>query len=745
MRFALCCAAALLTLSPASKASAADPPRKYALLVGCTKYAPEAKFSDLAGPANDVLLMRDLLRTKFQFADADIVTLSEAAAIKQGKDAFRPTRANIEREMKALAGKAREGDYVVVFLSGHGARQPDTKPDDRDPTRFQPDGLEELFAPCDVGPVGPNKHIPNAIADHQLRDWLKAIREKKASVWVVIDACHSASMIRETAVQRGVPVEKLFPPEVLTAAAENAKKLATPRGGPDKRHHIIIEEPDLVALYACQATERAYEYPLLTEGLDSPANKDIGLLTFTLHQILNQAEGKLSYADLIRRIHDYYLTNGRTYPIPVLEGKDRDKQILGVAEFRPDKFHRLTVAGGTWRIDAGSLHGLTPGSVLAVLPTAGQANADKPIGYVEILEKGFGPTRANVQPCKYGDLDVLEEKKLPKVGGQPIARCDLVALNYSNLRLAVAVADRTAKNEAVPAEQLKPLIETLDGIAQTEGSLIRRVDPPAAQWLLQYDSLESGKLYVVPVAGGGAHVVDPKNPTALPPFHGPAPLASRDRWVSERLTRIARVNNLLTVTGGMQARGGKAKNGVKFRVDLVRLRNRSDEGEGQPITPGDDGITLYDGEEIRLTVVNTEVQRMMNTGIDVTVLGVSADYLIEPIFPPRKNLSAHNRIDKGKSLPSQFGVNTETACWERVVVIAVREKYTNTFANFSFLATPELRPKGDILATPLGQLLYAGASKGFASRDPDVESRDYAFQIINWRLLPGPRPKVEKK
>src|SRR4051812_20869284 len=68
-----------------------------ALLVGCSHYPNLEERYQLKGPANDVLLMRDLLVKYFGFAAEHIVILAEHA----GKDRL-PTRANIEQEFRRL-------------------------------------------------------------------------------------------------------------------------------------------------------------------------------------------------------------------------------------------------------------------------------------------------------------------------------------------------------------------------------------------------------------------------------------------------------------------------------------------------------------------------------------------------------------------------------------------------------------------------------------------------------------------
>src|SRR5688572_10882931 len=82
----------------ATGGSAADPPAGgtgHALLVGCTRYPNLAPRLQLRGPANDVVLVRQLLTERFGFPEKNVVTLSEAAG---GEN--RPTRAAIELEFR---------------------------------------------------------------------------------------------------------------------------------------------------------------------------------------------------------------------------------------------------------------------------------------------------------------------------------------------------------------------------------------------------------------------------------------------------------------------------------------------------------------------------------------------------------------------------------------------------------------------------------------------------------------------
>src|SRR5437870_1015166 len=89
----------------------------------------------------------------------------------RGKD-FLPTRANIERQFRRLAQVANAGDQVVIHMGGHGSQQPEKK-DSPDP---EPNGLDEVFLPRDVGAWNETT-IKNAIIDDEIGSWLKAIRD----------------------------------------------------------------------------------------------------------------------------------------------------------------------------------------------------------------------------------------------------------------------------------------------------------------------------------------------------------------------------------------------------------------------------------------------------------------------------------------------------------------------------------------------------------------------------------------
>jgi hypothetical protein len=730
-------------------------PVKRALLVGCTTYDNLDSQYYLEGPANDVLLMRDVLKKYYDFKDNNVVILSEAEGKQRGKD-YRPTRANIQREFERLAQQAHRGDKVVILLGGHGSQEPDSRPDD--PERYKPDGKEEIFLPADCGKWGGTR-VEGAIADYEFKKWWQDIRKTGASIWIIVDACHSASMVRGNEIAREVPADKLVPEEKLREAAAKARVKQTERGRgsrpQDTTFKVVPDEPDLVAIYAAQRTEPTVELILPEEG---QSRKPQGLLTYTLcNTLIEAAKAKrsLTYRELLRGVLNKYRSWDRKYPTPSIEGKDSDRTILG-DEVRPTQtLIHLRTKDDNWVIDAGALHGLTVGSILDVRPPATEAGADTPAGYVKILPQGFGPLEARVEPCAY--------KGLPPPRDPPKdARCQVVLANFGSQRLGVAVDDHTNKvidqktgaREPVPKVRRRLLQQALEELARGDESLVEVATPATAKWLLRLDSLASDKLFLVPASGWLLPGAQNKPTTEgslqeLPTLFGSAPEGDRRLpWLKTSLTRIARVRNLLSVASEVQPYSQSDQGsplGVKVRVELRRLRDKFDR-VGEKLEPGPEGIVIRDGDWIGFNVINDG-----RDAVDVNLLLVDSEYGIDAVWPKRPSID--NRLQGGKRLPFRLKAGATTSGLEHLLLIAVNAKDVAENAYFGFLAQPSIdKASRDVntlsrgaqqrgFGSPVGQLLRKavygeGATRGL---EPD-EVAEYAFQTVSYNMLAGKRP-----
>lgn len=216
----------------------------HALLVAATRYDHLPAEKHLQAPNADVLAMRAALERWSVPAHAMRI-LGDGLPGAHG----RPVLASILKELDRLAGlEVKAGDWVVIYLSGHGAIV-------RDTTGTQRSGLNSVFLPADVrwpAPDDTGSTPENALMDVRIGAALDRIRARGAHVWFVNDSCHSGDTVR-------------------SGSDENVRDKSigpAPRGGAKApRPRPLAQKPTtdtlpgrLVAFYAAQVTETAREF-----------------------------------------------------------------------------------------------------------------------------------------------------------------------------------------------------------------------------------------------------------------------------------------------------------------------------------------------------------------------------------------------------------------------------------------------------------------------------------------------------
>ena len=688
-----------------------------ALLVGVTDYPHLPRQYWLKGPANDVALVQALLTTRFQFASEQITVL----AGWPGEAALRPTRANIVRAFRRLAEVAGPEDQVVIFLAGHGSQQPaNDEPDD-----LEPDGLDEIFLPADVGRWNNSAgHVDNAIVDDEIRAWVSAIRATGAFVWVIVDTCHAGTMTRgaplEQERERSIPASALVPEAQLAAAAQRAAQRGSTRGAAGAPAGVLgfpATAGGLVATYATQAHEAAPEKPLPAK--ESPW---YGLFTYTLAEVLHQSRSPLTYRELVERVHARYRGSGRSGPTPLIEGGGLDREVLGLRVWPERPKILLGPPGdtrGTWALDAGSVHGLRPGTMLAVYPPAGTADADQPVGHVRVLQ--MEPLKAIVEPVAFGALPAPPASTL-----MVRSRCQVVFVDYGDLRLKVALqtqVDATADVQTLAPGTGPPGLEAaFTALMAQPGQLVERVaDPADAAW---YVRVVADEVYLVPASGwyrataqetaaSASHAIVPPQFTLGPVAAG----AKVQTALQEALTRIARAQHLLSLStedGAIAHTSG----GVDVRLDVLRFQAQ-DAAAGTVVPYDQGGRVLHPGDIVAFRVTNPTL-----AAVDVTVLFINSAYGIYTLFPPTADHS--NRLGPGQQSDTlRFSVEPPAGT-DHVVAIAVRAQTGTSYLDFSYLEQPELpqarrNSRGaPAMHSPLGRLLEramygAGPTRGLSS------------------------------
>jgi hypothetical protein len=239
----------------------------HAILIGSGQYMSPA-ISDLAGPANDLQAMRELVA---KFGDGALVVLKDDEA----------TRSSVEGAIFNVGKGAKPGDWVILYYSGHGS-QAKASDNINDPLI--------QFVPL-AGFDPRNQSVEHFIADKDFYSWLKAYIPKDVNILMLVDSCHSGTMHR-----RIVPELYGFTARA-TLSSGGATMNLIPRPSPqfprisavDAEADAEIDRadlPNLVYFGAAQDDQLALETELPEEGGSSR-----GLLTFAFEQGLTLKGG----------------------------------------------------------------------------------------------------------------------------------------------------------------------------------------------------------------------------------------------------------------------------------------------------------------------------------------------------------------------------------------------------------------------------------------------------------------------
>ncbi len=695
--------------------------KSHALLVGVTVYKNKA-IPTLRGPANDVDLMRSLLRTSFRFPDKNIVTLSEERADKDPSAS--PVREHIIRELKELERTADRGSRVVVYFSGHGSQQPDlVRPDPK------PDGLSEIFLPSDTGNWSvESERVENAIIDFELRDLLGAVRAKGALVWAIIDSCHSGSIVRGVS---DVTLRLIEDPRqafnVPGAAYKKALERIDPNRGQTELSRTPLAQPGLVALYASMPDEPTYECPLPDRPSLGQQRKQYGIFTWLLSQAIGEMarvpDPDMTYDELARRIDMKLGQLGKTFPHPAAEGQDRHRVILGVRQRRtPIVLSRyrdeLSEGKDEWKINAGLLHGLEVGSVLAVYPLDRPAQ-DGPVGYVKIV-RFVDPQQSVVEPAPF-------KGRTPPYPLAENAFCDVAFVAVGDLRLNVGVADTTARGKPIPLADVTELAGRLSRLAAEPDSVIRVVETRDADWLIRSEGAaivmirKEGMKYPLRLKTGSDDAADE---------------------LEIRLRKVARVE-LLKQLQRFQPSPQSISEGRAVAFDMDLMQYDSPGAEGRQVQWSNTGVELRPGSEIALRLTNRS-----SFQTDVTVLHIDEGYGIHSIFPEGPFDSRNRLKPPGEMKPiitDHLKVKARGEGSHYFLVFALKAHGTKS-ANLSMLEQDDLRGVNkEVIGPALAQTeLWRLIERTYGvKRDGDLGSGlekasldEQVVRLYHWEIKP---------
>ncbi len=713
----------------ASKDASSEVPRTspspgfHALLVGVSEYPTLSDRHQLIGPRNDVVLMRRLLESR-GFPPERITVLADG--VDEAHDL--PTRVAIMRAFDALIEQAEEGDFVYMHFSGHGAQQPVTE----ETAASEPDGLDEIFLPRDVGVWDSTiEQIENAIIDDEIGAVLDALMAKGAFVWAVFDNCHAATMTRvfpeDGWRDRTVSMDDLGIPEEAQQHAEALRfrgaDIPEPVAPLDIRSDATAGG-GYVAFFGAQSNEAA---PELRLPRGRPGRQLHGLLTYTLASALETLPAGVSYRQLSEQISRQYVADNFFRTVPVFEGTLLDAPVFEQTAGERVRQWPLTRIDDDYRIEAGLLHRIDEGALFAVVPSA-IADDDSVIGYLRAREVSVvGAQLEPYSPIKGRDAVIPDEiprnafarllVSQPRLSLQlaPPLPEDALEIPYSDTeRAALALISEVLAQDAVADDEYRLALEV---VGPTEG----------ADVVLR---LQDDRLWLL--SPGAELVADGPNRSLS--IHADNHDALND-LIDSHLRPIAKVHNLIRLSAQLGTAGSE-------EVALeVRLLWRTDADEYQPIIERS-GLILVPGDMIRLKFENRG-----RTSLDATVLFIDSRYGIHPVYPIGGQL---NRLMPGDRHSIKGTITADTTGIERMLVIAVRTLDGMAPVDFTYLAQSslpetvrgELVPdltRGEVDVLALEDLLTEVGFgiprlRGFAPTRP--VQRTAVMDMLQWEVVP---------
>lgn len=332
-------------------------PRLHALLVGCSEYPylrealgeeTYAREVLLAGPVADVELMRGTLAHVLGLEPRHTRVL-----VGWGPDeAARPTRVNVLDALAQLAEAVQPGERAIVYLAGHGSQQRVSRQQDG-----EADGLDEVFLAADARPAK-DGHIPNSIRDDELGAAVRAIRDAGAEVWLLVDACHSGSMLRGGEAPEGLRLRGIDP--ALLGVTSGLRG-----GGGRKRSEQAswignASSERIAAMYGAQSYGRAPELPTPRGGTEVH-----GLFSWVVCQELERTGGSGTYQELYERVVAAYQAFPCSITIPAAEGELLREVATGKVVDGPTLL--CVLRGGQPWLNQGRLAGICAGTVAALV------------------------------------------------------------------------------------------------------------------------------------------------------------------------------------------------------------------------------------------------------------------------------------------------------------------------------------------------------------------------------------------
>jgi hypothetical protein len=250
---------------------------KRALLVGINYVGTQ---NQLNGCVNDVMLMADIITSKFGFGAIDKRVLTDASA----------TTANIIDRLKWLVSGAVAGDTLLFHYSGHGSQVVDIDYDKNE----EPDGLDEILCPVDLD------WRSNIVTDDDMRK-IFATLPVGVNLTVLLDCCHSGTGLREFCNpflpvspnrNKSIPMPADIAARAIgTSAPPITRKALSPSLAP----HLDTTHQNGILMSGCKSSQTSADAWI--------HNNYNGAFTYFISEILKSSSYTIQYGDLMDKVN----------------------------------------------------------------------------------------------------------------------------------------------------------------------------------------------------------------------------------------------------------------------------------------------------------------------------------------------------------------------------------------------------------------------------------------------------------
>lgn len=598
----------------------------YALLIGADFYFPnitedDTTFGSLEGCVRDVeRIEKELLVGRLKVPPENILklcasNLGHGAERPPEDERMWPTYENIVDKFNKLIDTAEDGSQIYVHYSGHGGRAGTAFPE------IKPRGVDETLVPINIEDVAASRYVRDVEMAHLLR----RMCEKNRVVTVVLDSCHSGGMTRgggqDVAVRgtekvdyRKRPTESNVAPRAELVQTFNALTANGTRGM-EASAGWLPGPQGYVLLAACRQNERAVEFRF-------DGKNRVGALTHWLLHALQDMHPDLTWKQVHDRMHAK-ITSQFAAQTPQVYG-EVSRVAFGINQIPP--VYAVNVlevdAHSGVRLNTGEALGTAAGAGFAVFPARVKdySKPDARIAIVEVTELGAADSWARVVE-KFGAREIEQ-------GDQAI----LIDVGLVSERNKV----RLIEEEPPPAAEVRAA--ALEAVRQT-------LERHGKGFLSEGERDEAVGYQVAINAAGEYQILDSQGDEyAIRPS---VKFDAKDaaEMVVKRLIHLYKFQTIqqLKNTDAFSPLAGK------LTIEAFKATPGAKSGRApsnpQPLDIADGSARVRPGDKIYVSIKNNS-ERTLN----VALFGLSADWSIEQIVPPKDGGNNTVTLEAGKEI-----------------------------------------------------------------------------------------------